>query len=178
MRTENPPPRRFAEGEAIKFRKKRAGRTVSRVLSPRKDGAAAIYPRATSPPRSIVLPSGVPRKARAGSPPTPVYMNFQPPMRTARASPHGRWALTPPSHPCRRPSRRSGKDRGGCFLLRLFALADNFPLRSGAPCAARTFLLRHNCADARGSLSGRLLTAKLTKNKGVQAFSRILPNFA
>ena len=31
--------------------------------------------------------------------------------------------------------------RGGYFLLRLFALTDNFPLRSGAPYAARTFLV-------------------------------------
>ena len=28
-----------------------------------------------------------------------VYMNFQLPMCTARMSPHGWWALTPPSHP-------------------------------------------------------------------------------
>ena len=29
---------------------------------------------------------------------------------------------------------------GGYFLLHYFALTDNFPLRSGMPCAARTFL--------------------------------------
>ena len=32
-------------------------------------------------------------------------------------------------------------ERGSYFLLRLFAFADNFPLRSGAPYAARTFLV-------------------------------------
>ncbi len=37
--------------------------------------------------------------ARASNPQTPVYMNLQPPRRTARTSLHGRWALTPPSHP-------------------------------------------------------------------------------
>ena len=38
--------------------------------------------------------------ARASNPQAPVYMNLQPPRRTARTSLHGRWALTPPSHPC------------------------------------------------------------------------------
>ena len=37
--------------------------------------------------------------ARASYPQAPVYMNLQPPRRTARTSLHGRWALTPPSHP-------------------------------------------------------------------------------
>ena len=36
---------------------------------------------------------------RASNPHSLVYMNFQPPMCTARMSPHDRWALTPPSHP-------------------------------------------------------------------------------
>ena len=34
-----------------------------------------------------------------GNPQSLVYMNFQLPMCTARVSPHGWWALTPPSHP-------------------------------------------------------------------------------
>ena len=37
--------------------------------------------------------------ARASNPQTPVYANLQPPRHTARTSLHGRWALTPPSHP-------------------------------------------------------------------------------
>ena len=37
--------------------------------------------------------------AWASNPQTPVYMNLQPPRHTARTSLHGRWALTPPSHP-------------------------------------------------------------------------------
>ena len=37
--------------------------------------------------------------ARASNPQMPVYMNLQPPRHTARTSLHGRWALTPPSHP-------------------------------------------------------------------------------
>ena len=37
--------------------------------------------------------------ARTSNPQAPVYMNLQPPRRTARTSLHGRWALTPPSHP-------------------------------------------------------------------------------
>ena len=37
--------------------------------------------------------------AQASNPQAPVYMNLQPPRHTARTSLHGRWALTPPSHP-------------------------------------------------------------------------------
>ena len=37
--------------------------------------------------------------AWASNPQAPVYMNLQPPRHTARTSLHGRWALTPPSHP-------------------------------------------------------------------------------
>ena len=37
--------------------------------------------------------------AQASYPQAPVYMNLQPPRHTARTSLHGRWALTPPSHP-------------------------------------------------------------------------------
>ena len=71
--------------------------------------------------------------ARASNPQTPVYMNLQPPRRTARTSLHGRWALTPPSHPY--------PVRGGYFLLRYSAFASSFLLGSGVLCAARTFLL-------------------------------------
>ena len=72
--------------------------------------------------------------AWASNPQAPVYMNLQPPRRTARTSLHGRWALTPPSHPyllC----------GGGYFLLRYSAFASGFLLGSGALYAARTFLL-------------------------------------
>lgn len=34
----------------------------------------------------------------------------------------------------------AAQNAGGYFLLHEFALADNFPLRSGLPCVARTFL--------------------------------------
>ena len=71
--------------------------------------------------------------ARASNPQAPVYMNLQPPRHTARTSLHGRWALTPPSHPY--------LQAGGYFLLRYSALANSFLLGSGALCAARTFLL-------------------------------------
>ena len=37
--------------------------------------------------------------------------------------------------------KRTGKWWGGCFLLYVFTLTDDFPLRSRLPCAARTFLL-------------------------------------
>ena len=71
--------------------------------------------------------------ARASNPQTPVYMNLQPPRRTARTSLHSRWALTPPSHPY--------LHAGGYFLLRYSAFTNSFLLGSGVLCAARTFLL-------------------------------------
>ena len=71
--------------------------------------------------------------ARTSNPQAPVYMNLQPPRHTARTSLHGRWALTPPSHPY--------PVRGGYFLLRYSAFASSFLLGSGVLCAARTFLL-------------------------------------
>ena len=71
--------------------------------------------------------------ARTSDPQAPVYMNLQPPRHPARTSLHGRWALTPPSHPYPR--------RGGYFLLRYSAFTSSFLLGSGVLCAARTFLL-------------------------------------
>lgn len=64
---------------------------------------------------------------------------------------HGRWSLTRafsplPSHPVGGYSiyiiyiRGTDVAEGGCFLLYCLALADYFPLRSGLPCVARTFL--------------------------------------
>ena len=85
-------------------------RAISRVLCPQEitdvsslKRVLIIYPHAPSLMRSIVLPSGAlcsrGTKSRTGNPHSPVYMNFQPPMCTARMSPHDWWALTPPSHP-------------------------------------------------------------------------------
>ena len=39
------------------------------------------------------------------------------------------------------------KKDGGYFLLHYFTLTDNFPLRSGLPYVARTFLLHHQGAS-------------------------------
>ena len=86
---------------------------------------------------SIVLPSG------SGGPPlfvAPVYANFQLPECTARMSPSGRWALT--------PFTLTVLADGGSFLLHALTLADYFPLRSGMPCVARTFLSRPKPAAA------------------------------
>ena len=138
-------------------------RAISRVLCPQEiTGVTSlkrvliIYPHAPSLMRSIVLPSGAlcsrGTKSRTGNPHSPVYMNFQPPMCTARMSPHDWWALTPPSHPYLWSCHLEYKTRqGGCFLLHDLTLTDYFPLRSGAPCAARTFLLHHlHCTKGNG----------------------------
>ena len=72
--------------------------------------------------------------ARAGYPPTPVYMFLQLPRQTARISPHAWWALAPPSHPY------LSMKKGGYFLLHYSTLTDCLPLTSGMPYVARTFL--------------------------------------
>ena len=64
---------------------------------------------------------------------------------------HGnRWALTPTFSPL--PACGAKPCAGGYFLLHEFAFTDDFPLRSGMPCAARTFLTHHT--NAGDELSG------------------------
>ena len=90
----------------------------SRVLR-KTDGAASLYRGSPIVRQSACKPGSVPLTgclsfiyarchhiakafyppAWASNPQTPVYMNLQPPRRTARTSLHDRWALTPPSHP-------------------------------------------------------------------------------
>ena len=62
----------------------------------------AIYLVRLSPGGFSGPPSGMGRATLLA----PVYMTLQLPRRTALASPQGRWALTPPSHPCRRAGAR------------------------------------------------------------------------
>ena len=100
---------------------------ISRVLYPLMGCLSFIYAWCHHNAKAFYPP------ARASNPQTPVYMNLQPPRHTARTSLHGRWALTPPSHPYLLT--------GGYFLLRYFALTNNFLLGSGVLYAARTFLL-------------------------------------
>ena len=118
----------------------------------RRNKVSVIYLGALSPTHSIVLPSDVCSKTlgRAALM-TPVYVNFQLPRCTARVSPHDWWALTPPSHPylllvCHwEPvgSQLFSLGTGGSFLLHVFALTNDFPLRSGMLYVARTFLVCH-----------------------------------
>ena len=79
-----------------------------------------------------------PSFTRTGNPQTMVYANLQPPVGTARRSPAGWWSLTPPSHPYLTTRFRDG--RAVILFCRhlLSPIASIF--RSGAPCAARTFL--------------------------------------
>ena len=75
---------------------------------------------------------------------------------------HGnRWALTPPSHPYRRAVRNLAP--AVIFLLHEFAFTDDFPLRSGMPCAARTFLTHHT--NAGDELSGCSFSACKSRKK-------------
>ena len=59
---------------------------------------SAIYLIHESPHGLSILPSVV-MDYRAGNPQTTVYANLQLPDGTAHGSPHGWWALAPPSHP-------------------------------------------------------------------------------
>ena len=61
---------------------------------------SAIYLIHESPHGLSILPSVV-MDYRAGNPQTTVYANLQLPDGTAHGSPHGWWALAPPSHPYR-----------------------------------------------------------------------------
>ena len=102
--------------------------SISRVLYPPEEGCLSfIYTLCHHNAKAFYPP------ARASNPQTPVYMNLQPPRRTARTSLHSRWALTPPSHPY--------LQAGGYFLLRYSAFTNSFLLGSGVLYAARTFLL-------------------------------------
>lgn len=60
-------------------------------------------------------------RIRASNPLPPVYANFQLPMCTARMSPHGWWALTPPSHPYLLSFQ--GRSRGEKTRRRFFSSA-------------------------------------------------------
>ena len=66
---------------------------ISRVLYPLMGWLSFIYAWCHHNAKAFYPP------ARASNPQTPVYANLQPPRHTARTSLHGRWALTPPSHP-------------------------------------------------------------------------------
>ncbi len=115
--------------------KKESTVPISRVLFRRQAAASAIYPIRESPHGFSIPPSaGV---SRAGNPQTAVYMNLQPPADTARRSPGGWWSLTHAFSPL--PALRLAV----VFFCRslLSPIASIF--RSGAPCAARTFLPRH-----------------------------------
>ena len=101
--------------------------------------------------------------AQASYPQAPVYMNLQPPRHTARTSLHGRWALTPPSHPY--------PLLGGYFLLRYSTLAGCFLLGSEVLCAARTFLLclvatATDCPTVFYSQSLLISAAKIVQKRG------------
>ena len=92
-------------GVAFVYQRKEVSRTISRVLyrwsASVHYGASmsVIYLRRVSPHVSIVLPSDVSLRLGRAALVTPVYMDFQPSGCTARMSPCGWWALTPPSHP-------------------------------------------------------------------------------
>ena len=124
---------------------KKVSEPVSRVLYSPK-GMLAIYLRAASPLSSIVLPSG----------------SDGPPSRLCRLvssiSSAGLHELSTPgvhstgiaaglvgSYPTFSPLpvltiKCLNIKTGGSFLLHLLTLADLFPLGSGMPCVARTFL--------------------------------------
>lgn len=153
---------------------------MSRVLYCLRQRSPFIYGGRHHPPLSSYPPACAANGTRTGRPLTPVYADFHLPRCTARTvtsrpvsscltfSPlppirlytlPGQWPALPAlPAPC----------GGGYFLLHCSALADSFPLRSGMPCAARTFLLRHTPAAAAGAGTGQAPTADRRKGIGRQ----------
>ena len=102
---------------------------------------------------------------RTSRPPTSVYMNFQLPKCTAcrvTTAPVGSYPtlLTLTGVRCETLRRR-------LFLLHEFAFTDDFPLRSGMPYAARTFLTHHT--NAGDELSGCSFSACKSRKKSAYA---------
>ena len=118
------------------------------IYCARHHAPLAFYP----PSRSVITAS-----PRAGNPDmSMVYMNLQPPGGTARRSPAGWWSLTHAFSP-----------------LPLRAVIFFFPnqpsptastFRSGAPCAARTFLPPYPFGTSRRQTVAVLSVGKGTKN--------------
>lgn len=107
-----------------------------------------IYPGRRSPCGSSILPSvGV---GRAGNPQTTVYMNLQPPGDTAHRSPGAWWSLTHTFSPLPHALWT------GAVVFFCPSVLSPTPstLRSGAPCAARTFLPRCRFPRALATLGG------------------------
>ena len=135
------------QGRSWGFRKESSG-PVSRVLCPPRR-VPAIYLRRRSRGASIVLPSG-----SGGQPSLTLTPSGGRSRRVAGIrelstsgvhSPHVTIRLVgscPTFSPL--PSIRKHtlllSVEGGCFLLHVQALADFYPLGSGVPCVARTFL--------------------------------------
>ena len=122
-----------------------------------------IYSVACAAAQAFYPPSCL--ATRADNPQPMVYMNLQPPGGTARRSPCGWWSLTPPSHPYRptTPAVTLGQGRQDGTAVVFFCLTLLLPIastfRSGASCAARTFLspLPPKGAEAGQRQAGTLL---------------------
>jgi len=95
----------------------------------RRIGTSAIYLDLSSPTSSCSPPPGIGRAAlKAGVHDLTTHQAYSPVCR------HTDGELLP------RLFTLTAPKRGGRSLLRCFALANNFPLGSMAPCVARTFL--------------------------------------
>ena len=114
--------------------------SVLRVLPKRSDAVPAIYLRRRSHVVSIVLPSG------SDGPPSLALAASEDRSRRVAGL---RELSTSGVHSPRVATRLVGSyptfsplPFGGFFLLHVQAIADFYPLGSGAPCVARTFLSR------------------------------------
>lgn len=132
-------------------------------MSPERERLPFIYCRRRRRPLSFYPPAQTGRLLFC----SPVYMNFQLPGCTALVSPSGWWALAPPSHPY---LRWPDGWRGGYFLLHRQALANLFPLGSGMPCVARTFLSLSFLAEESQRQTGSLLFAPAKVRRIIHKF--------
>jgi len=103
-------------------------------------------------------------------------MNLQPPAGTARLSPAAWWSLTPPSHPypTKNIVNNINKCRAVVFFYRHLLSPAASTFRSGASCAARTFLSRTPGTSGRPGQCFFFQSAKLQiilhKNKETASF--------
>ncbi len=136
----------------------------------------AIYLLRTSPCASSVLPSIAARPTRgrtlgrATLGMSMVYMNLQPPAGTARRSPVGWWSLTHafsplplPTSNVQRSTSNVQRKRGAVVLFFPYQLSPTAStFRSGAPCAARTFLPRSPCGQRQRQSQGSAFVLRLS----------------
>ena len=148
---------------------------MSRVLYRSEDATASvIYLRWASPPTSIVLPSSACRQRQSDGPPSDAGLRglsssdvYSTTVASRLVSSYLTFSPLPPEWKTRHAGLHPTACGGGCFLLHVSALADSFPLGSGMPCAAQTFLCRTSISELRNTdrSYSRSINTRLTRRR-------------